>query len=600
MLPLPGSLTFAEFCATAVALAPINIAVVMPPPKQSSVDQPLTSLISVIVTDTGGNPVSGAPVTFQVEIAGGNFSGEETIVAIANSDGIAEAEWTLEPAVGISNNEASAAFPGNLGFPAIFIVSGVAAGLVEETCVSGIVQNSAGNPLAGVRAVLTGTDLEAFTGKDGSFTIADVLQGGHHVAILGSSANDPINNMFFPDIEFAIEAISGVDNTLDQIVVLPFLDNANAQLTGGDDDVILTMSDVPGFSIKVFANSTFIRDPNTDELVQEPVTLSSSQVKLDKVPMAPPQGSVPLVVGTIQPAGIIFNHPAAVCYPNTAGLAPGDVADIFAFHHDIGSFVSFGPGTVSNNGSVVCSDPGFGLVQSGWHCSLRNPAPTASCANECSTDYSWEILKPFKNGFEIPLVMCMINQSFNPDLPEKEKMKAAIQVVFSPGNGQFIDDSWTIDDLSIAGFCTGGSGNGTTRSVGIQAQSPGATLVRSPTYMIPLPAVQGGDRICQALIEVKVSKVAFDISNPKIKIKIQNIIIPKIDDEKERSKCAMELFDSSTEPVDLCDFLTTDSDKENIIFTVNNSSKGVGCSSVSIATQGGVGSVADRMKQFYI
>ena len=104
-------------------------------------------------------------------------------------------------------------------------------------------------------------------------------------------------------IDFTIEAISGVDNKLDQIVILPFLDNANAKLTGGDQDVILTMSDVPGFSIKVFANSTFVRDPITGELIQLPVMLSSSQVKFDKVPMAPPQGSAPLVVGTIQPAG---------------------------------------------------------------------------------------------------------------------------------------------------------------------------------------------------------------------------------------------------------------------------------------------------------
>ena len=401
-------------------------------------------------------------------------------------------------------------------------------------------------------------------------------------------------------IDFAIEAISGVDNKLDQIVILPFLDNANAKLTGGDEDVILSMSDVPGFSIKVFANSTFVRDPVTGELIQQPVTLSSSQVKFDKVPMAPPQGSAPLVVGTIQPVGVIFNPPAAVCYPNTTGLAPGDVADIFAFHHDIGSFVSIGPGTVSEDGSVVCSDSGFGIVQSGWHCTLRRPAPTGNCADDCSSNYLWNLTRSGnKSGGETPVVMCIINQSLNPDLPVKEQQRAKIDVVFSPAGGEFVDFFWSVDNPSIVSLV-----DSSTVSATIESHSAGTTTLRSPTYTIPLPAEQGGNRICQAVIEVNVGKVAFDISktNPDNKptIKIQNIIIDGIDDNEERAKCTMKLFDSSTAPVDLCDFLTTDSDKENIIFKVNNSSKGVGCSSVSFATQGGAGGATRNMKPFFI
>ena len=71
------------------------------------------------------------------------------------------------------------------------------------------------------------------------------------------------------------------------------------------------------------------------------------------------------------PGGVIFDPPAEVTYPNVAGLPPGDVADLFAFHHDIGQFVNIGPGTVSDDGSVIVSDPGFGIVQSGWHCVIR-------------------------------------------------------------------------------------------------------------------------------------------------------------------------------------------------------------------------------------
>ena len=170
--------------------------------------------------------------------------------------------------------------------------------------------------------------------------------------------------------------MSGVDNRLDQIVVLPFLDMDSKQEVGGDEDVVLTMAEVEGFSITVLAGSVVHPDG-----ARGPVEMTSSPVKLDRVPMAPPQGSTPLIVGTLQPAGYHFDPPARVCYPNAVGLAPGDVADIFAFHHDIGQFVNIGPGTVSDDGSQICSDPGFGIVQSGWHCVIRVPGRSVQCAN---------------------------------------------------------------------------------------------------------------------------------------------------------------------------------------------------------------------------
>ena len=556
----PGSLTFAEFCATAKVREPINIAVVMPPANQSTINQALTHPISVIVADNGSNPVEGVPVTFKVDLGGGNFNGQESIVITTNSDGIAEAEWTLGPAVGVSNNEASANFVNNAGLPAVFIVSGVSPGPIEETLVSGIVQDSTSKPIVGAKAVIRGTNLEAWTGSDGKFTITGVQPGGHHVGILGSTANDPVNNIFYPDIEYAIEAISGVDNKLDQIVVLPFLDQNNAKLAGGNQDVILGMANVSGFSIKVHANSTFVRDPNTGSLIQQPIMLSSSQVKYDKVPMVPPHGSTPLVVGTIQPAGVMFDPPAEVCYPNTSGLAPGDVADIFAFHHDIGQFVSVGPGTVSEDGSVVCSDPGFGIVQSGWHCTIRNQTPTANCANDCSVDVSWGVKSPGdRKGFKAPVVMCWhIDKKFDPELPPPEQEKAFVLVRFTPGGGA--NDStpvWSVDNPGIVEI-DGTPSNG--NSVTIKSKSAGTTTLRSPIYRIPLPDPQE-DKTCQVLIEVKVAKVAFDIN----KLKIQNLFVVEGNDKR---KCGLEIFDTFGPDYffDLKYFLTNDSERNNVIW----------------------------------
>ncbi len=137
----------------------------------------------------------------------------------------------------------------------------------------------AARPIVGARAVIRGTALRAFSGPDGRFIITDVPPGGHHVGVLGSAANDPPNGIFFPDIDFAIEVVSGLENILDQVVILPFLDMAGARVVGGPEDVLLTMADAPGFSVKVFAGSVILPDGTRGEQL-----MSSSQVKFDKVP----------------------------------------------------------------------------------------------------------------------------------------------------------------------------------------------------------------------------------------------------------------------------------------------------------------------------
>lgn len=502
----PGSLTFAEFCATAEPTGAVNIAINGMPPGQSVVGQALTERLSAIVTDEGGNPVPDVDVTFDVVFGGGNFGGAQSVVSISNADGVAEAVWTLGPDEGVGNNEATATFPGNAGFVATYVVSGIVPGPGEDTTVSGIVQDSTGNPIVGVRAVIRGTELEAFTGPDGKFTITDVPPGGHRIGVLGSAANDPENGISFPDIDFAIEAVSGVDNMLDPPVVgLPFLDTVNEKLVGGDEDVTLIMEGVSGSTVKVFAHSTFRRDPDTGELVQESLVMSSSQVKFNKMPMPPPQGSTPVAIGTLQPSGVIFFPPARVTYPNVAGLAPGDVADMFAFHHDIGQFVNIGPGTVSEDGSVVVSDPGFGIVQSGWHCLVRLPGPAAKCANGCKASATWTITKNGTGSGTIapgpdakPVLMAAV------DDPDK-RQEARIEVAFSPSGS--IEGQWTIQGSTIAEII-----GQTGFVVQVKALAPGTATLTSPNAVSP-DGAGGPNIVCQAVIEVKVIKVDLIIHN---------------------------------------------------------------------------------------
>jgi hypothetical protein len=101
----------------------------------------------------------------------------------------------------------------------------------------------------------------------------------------------------------------------------------------------------------------------------------------DKIPMPPGFGQQPRFIATIQPSGTIFDPPAPMCIPNLDALPPGQKAEMYSFDHDMGQFVSIGPGTVSDDGLSLCSDPGIGLLKGGWHCG-GNPQPTGNCC-EC-------------------------------------------------------------------------------------------------------------------------------------------------------------------------------------------------------------------------
>jgi hypothetical protein len=101
--------------------------------------------------------------------------------------------------------------------------------------------------------------------------------------------------------------------------------------------------------------------------------------------MALPNGTTPAIVGTLQPARVKFDPPIRIQVPNTSGLLPGQVAEVFSFDHDLEQFVSGGTARVSEDGSVIVSDKGFGLRVSGWH-AVPPPPPPPRCVDGCKSD----------------------------------------------------------------------------------------------------------------------------------------------------------------------------------------------------------------------
>ncbi len=233
-----------------------------------------------------------------------------------------------------------------------------------------MVLDNSNTPIEGVTASIEGTTLQAITDDQGHFTIRNVPVGAQILLVDGSTTTRP---GVWPTLEFEISTIAGQDNTIGMPIFLLPLDAPNAQTVGGSQDVTVTMKDVPGFALTVFADSATFSDGST---VGEVMV---TQVHSDKVPMPPIEGAAPRLVWTVQPAGVLFDPRARITYPNLDNLKPGQVVDIFSFDHDLGEFVSIGTGTVSEDGSVITSDPGVGIRKAGWGYPQPPPEPT-DCA----------------------------------------------------------------------------------------------------------------------------------------------------------------------------------------------------------------------------
>ena len=134
------------------------------------------------------------------------------------------------------------------------------------------------------------------------------------------------------------------------------------------------MPQVPGFALTILPGSaTFPGGSRTGCVTVTPVNG-------DKVPMVPGFGQQPRFVVTIQPVGTLFNPPAALTLPNVDGLLPRQVTEMYSYDHDLASFVAIGTGTVSEDGLVIRSDPGVGVLKAGWHCG-GDPAANGTVAD---------------------------------------------------------------------------------------------------------------------------------------------------------------------------------------------------------------------------
>lgn len=366
----------AVFVATALPGAPAHIVVDSGDQQSGIVGQELPRPIVAAVTDAGHNRLAGVPVRFQVVLGNGRFPiGIGEMLMTTDSDGRAILPWTLGSEEGIGNNVVVVTIRDLPDGPqASFTASGLTAGPPGQTAIRGVVLDNQNQPVPGVTLRVLNTPLTARADAAGTFVIHSAPVGTVRLVVDGSTAERPGS---WPDLEYLVTTIPGRELEMTGPIYLLPLDLASGVPVDETRGGTITLPDLPGFSLEIAPGSVTFPGGSKSGFV------SVTPVHSDKVPMVPNFGQQPRLIVTIQPAGARFDPPARLTLPNVEGLQPGEVTEFYSFDHDLGHFVSIGPGTVTADGALIVSNPGVGIVKAGWHCG-GNPSSSGT-THRCET-----------------------------------------------------------------------------------------------------------------------------------------------------------------------------------------------------------------------
>ncbi len=233
-------------------------------------------------------------------------------------------------------------------------------------------------PLEGTTITVDGMDTILFTVTDvnGDFCLDPAPAGKFFVHIDGRTATNNVPpGAYYPYVGKAWESIPG-NQTSVGVAHLPLVMDGTLQAVSQTADTTIQLptaviSDHPSFAdvaIMVPADSLFANDGTRGGQV------GIAPVPPDRLPgTLPAMLNFPLVI-TVQSDGATnFDVPAPVCFPNLPDpntgivLVPGAKSALHSFNHDAGRWEAIGPMTVSDDGTLVCSDPGVGVLAPGWH-----------------------------------------------------------------------------------------------------------------------------------------------------------------------------------------------------------------------------------------
>jgi len=296
---------FQKFSLTATAIAGTanqapNLAAIAP------IDVKIgeTFKLPLTATDPDGDPISFA-IKSSTPLPTSKISGNGTLEISPTPQEIGTYNFTVVASDGVLETTKP-------------VTVNVTASTVGNTRISGVIQNTNNEPLAGVLVGLG--DVRAFTAADGSFEILRLEFPGlaelglpelvppDTLKIYGDSITGPSSYPFIAEklpLLLGHEVYSNVNNVISRPIYLPPLDTANGKTINPAADTTVTTTAIPKASVFVKAGS--LKDAEGNPYTEN---LSITEVPTELTPAAlPPNLHTDLVV-TIQPGDMVFTTPA--------------------------------------------------------------------------------------------------------------------------------------------------------------------------------------------------------------------------------------------------------------------------------------------------
>ncbi|MBL9171061.1 MAG: Ig-like domain-containing protein [Verrucomicrobiales bacterium] len=243
--------------------------------------------------------------------------------------------------------------------------------------------NAVNRPLAGVIVTVDGQEesLRTVTDADGNFTLKPSPAGRFFVKVDGRTAvgSDWPSGNYYPIVGKAWEAVAGrLDNLAggNGQIFLPRIAAGTLQVVKTSGNTVVSFPDDVLRANPALAGVSLLIPPGSlsDDAGLRGGRIGIAPVPPDRLPEPLPDDlQFPLVI-TVQSDGPQnLSIPAPICFPNLPDPETGLVAvggsksALWSFDHDKGYWEIVGSMTVSPDGSRVCTDPGVGIQQPGWH-----------------------------------------------------------------------------------------------------------------------------------------------------------------------------------------------------------------------------------------